>query len=303
MRISLNVVRPFDPWGNPLCTCPPKYGLNPYTGCGHGCLYCYITSYIPDAFRPRPKEGLVEKVRRDLEKLPKGAVVSLSNSSDPYTPPEAALGLTRRALQILLERGFRVVVVTKSPLVVRDLDLFQKHRGRVVVQITITTLREDLAAVLEPRAPRPLGRLEAVRKLASAGVPVTVRLDPLIPGLNDDVGNIREVVDAAADAGAVHLVASTYKAKRDNFARLAAAFPHLAPMWRRMYFEEGKYFHGQWYAPAEYRRAVLTRVAEEARRRGLQFTVCREEFTDLNTPGAYCDGSHLLAGTHFIKQV
>lgn len=303
MRISLSVVRPFDPWGNPLCTCPPKYGLNPYTGCGHGCLYCYITSYIPDAFRPRPKEGLVEKVRRDLDKLPKGAVVSLSNSSDPYTPPEASLGLTRRVLQMLLEKGFRVVIVTKSPLVVRDLDIFQRHAGRVAVQITITTLREDLAAVLEPKAPRPSGRVEAVRRLASAGVPVTVRLDPLVPGLNDDLENIREVVDAAADAGAVHLVASTYKAKRDNFARLASAFPHLAPTWRKMYFEDGKYFHGQWYAPAEYRRAVLSKVAKEAARRGLQFTICREEFFDLNTPGAYCDGSHLLAGTHFIKQV
>ncbi len=103
MRISLSVVRPFDPWQNPLCTCPFKYGLNPYTGCGHGCLYCYITSYIPNAFNPRPKEGLLEKVRRDLEKIPRGAVVALSNSSDPYTPPEAQLGLTRRVLQTLLE--------------------------------------------------------------------------------------------------------------------------------------------------------------------------------------------------------
>ena len=294
MRISLSVVRPFDPWQNPLCTCPLKYGLNPYTGCGHSCLYCYITSYIPDAFNPRPKEGLLEKVRRDLEKIPRGSVVALSNSSDPYTPPEARLGLTRKILQILLERGYRVLITTKSPLVLRDLDILQRHREKVVVQITITTLREDLAAALEPKAPRPSGRLEAVRRLAAAGIPVAVRLDPIIPLLTDDEHNIAEVIKAAAEAGAVQLVASTYKAKRDNFARLVKAFPDKAPLWRRLYFEDGKYFHGQWYASEAYRRRVLALAAGHARRLGLQFTICREEFLELNTPGTYCDGSHLL---------
>ena len=297
MRISLSVVRPFDPWHNPLCTCPFKYGLNPYTGCGHGCLYCYITSYIPDAFNPRPKEDLLEKVRRDLEKIPRGAVVALSNSSDPYTPPEAQLGLTRRVLQILLERGYKVVITTKSPLVLRDLDILRRHRDAVAVQLTVTTLREELAAVLEPKAPRPAGRIEAARRLAEAGIPVAIRLDPILPYLTDDEENIAGVVDAAAEAGAVQLVASTYKAKRDNFARLAAAFPEKAPLWRRLYFQEGKYFHGQWYAPESYRRKVLEFAAEAARRHGLQFTICREEFLQLNTPGAYCDSSHILNGT------
>ena len=294
MRVTLSVVRPFDPWRNPLCTCPPKYGLNPYTGCGHGCLYCYITSYIPNAFNPRPKERLMELVRRDLEKIPRGAVVALSNSSDPYTPPEAQLGLTRKVLEVLLERGYRVLITTKSPLVLRDLDILAKHRERVAVQITITTLREELAERLEPRAPRPRGRLDAVKKLAEAGIKVTVRLDPLIPYLNDDEENIEEVASSAAAAGAIHLVASTYKAMRDNFARLAKAFPDKAPLWRELYFEKGQFFHGQWYAPADYRRRVLAAAAEAARRHGLQFSICREDFFELNTPGAYCDGSHLL---------
>jgi len=239
----------------------------------------------------------LEKVRRDLEKIPRGAVVALSNSSDPYTPPEAQLGLTRRVLQILLERGYRVVITTKSPLVLRDLDILRRHRDAVAVQLTVTTLREELAAVLEPKAPRPAGRIEAARRLAEAGIPVAIRLDPIVPYLTDDEENMAEVVDAAAEAGAVQLVASTYKAKRDNFARLAAAFPEKAPLWRRLYFQEGKYFHGQWYAPESYRRKVLEFAAEAARRHGLQFTICREEFLQLNTPGAYCDGSHLLNGT------
>jgi DNA repair photolyase len=121
-----------------------------------------------------------------------------------------------------------------------------------------------------------------------------VRLDPIIPFLTDDEENIAEVTKAAAEAGATQLVASTYKAKRDNFARLAKAFPDKAQLWLRLYFKEGKYFHGQWYAPEAYRRRVLSLAAEHAKRLGLQFTICREEFLDLNTPGTYCDGSHLL---------
>jgi DNA repair photolyase len=140
------------------------------------------------------------------------------------TPPEDRVGLTRRVLQLILEREYRVVLITKSSLVLRDLDMLQKYRGRAVVQITITTLKSDLAAVLEPGAPRPSERLEAVRRTAAAGVPVSVRLDPLVPYINDDPENVESVISAAARAGASHVVVSTYKARRDNFARLARAF-------------------------------------------------------------------------------
>ncbi|MFB6490920.1 MAG: radical SAM protein [Thermoproteus sp. AZ2] len=288
------IIAKFDPWGNPLCPCPPKYGLNPYTGCGHSCTYCYISSYIPRAFEPRPKEGLVRAVLRDLAKIPKGSVISLSNSSDPYTPPESKLQLTRQILRILLESGYKVLIVTKSPLVVRDLDLFTKYPGKVVVQITITTLREDIAERLEPHAPRPIARLKAAAEVARAGVPLGVRLDPIVPFINDGQNELRAVVDAAAQAGARQLVASTYKAKPDNFARLVAAFPDLAEKLKEMYWVKGTFFHGQRYAPREYRLRVLSYVKELAEARGLQFDICREEFFELNTPGTYCDGSHLL---------
>jgi DNA repair photolyase len=287
-------IAPFDPWRNPLCPCPPKYGLNPYTGCGHSCTYCYISSYIPRAFQPRPKEDLLEKVRRDLGKLPPGSVISLSNSSDPYTPPEAELRLTRRVLSLILEAGHRVLIVTKSPLVLRDLDILAKYPGRAAVQITVTTLDGAVAERLEPHAPRPSARLEAARRLAEAGVPVGVRLDPIVPYVNDSAGSLSAVVDAAADAGARQLVASTYKAKPDNFARLVKAFPEVADRLRELYWARGAYLHGQRYAPAEYRRRVLELVKGMAEARGLQFDICREEFFDLNTPGTYCDGSHLL---------
>ncbi|AEA11568.1 Radical SAM domain protein [Thermoproteus uzoniensis 768-20] len=290
----MSAIRPFDPWKNPLCPCPPKYGLNPYTGCGHSCAYCYISGYIPRAFQPRPKEDLLERVRRDVKKLPPGSVISLSNSSDPYTPPEAELRLTRRALSLILEAGHKVLIVTKSPLVLRDLDILSKYPGRAVVQITVTTLDERIAERLEPRAPRPSARLEAARRIAEAGIPVGVRLDPIVPYVNDSPESLSAVVAAAAEAGARQLVASTYKAKPDNFARLVKAFPEAADKLRELYWVRGVYMHGQRYAPAEYRRAVLERVKREAEARGLQFDICREEFFDLNTPGTYCDGSHLL---------
>lgn len=291
----MGVIAKFDPWGNPLCPCPPKYGLNPYTGCGHGCLYCYITGYIPRAFQPRPKEDLLERIMRDLKKLPKGSVISLSNSSDPYTPPEAQLKLTREALSLILGEGHKVLIVTKSPLVLRDLDLFTRYKGRVVVQITITTLDEKLASVLEPNAPKPSARLEAVRRLSRAGIPTGVRLDPIVPFVNDSLDSLAAVVDAAAGAGARQLVASTYKAKPDNFARLLRAFPELADRLKDMYWTRGTYMHGQRYAPAEYRRRILEAVKAMAEAAGLQFNVCREEFFDLNTPNTYCDGSNLLS--------
>ncbi|MEL9990154.1 MAG: radical SAM protein [Thermoproteus sp.] len=290
----MSVIAKFDPWRNPLCPCPPKYGLNPYTGCGHSCTYCYISSYIPKAFQPRPKEELIERIKRDLRKLPRGSVISLSNSSDPYTPPEAELELTRKALSLILEAGHKVLIVTKSPLVLRDLDLLARYRGRVVVQITITTLDEKLAERLEPQAPRPRARLEAVRRIAEAGIPVGVRLDPIVPYINDDLKALEAVVVAAAEAGARQLVASTYKAKPDNFARLVKAFPEVADRLKELYWARGTYMHGQRYAPAEYRRRVLEAVKAMAEGKGLQFDICREEFFDLNTPGTYCDGSHLL---------
>ena len=250
----------FDPWGNPLCTCPPKYSLNPYTGCGHRCTYCYITGYIRDAFNPRKKENLLGAVLRELRRLEPGAVVALGNSTDPYQPMEARYGDTRAVLKALVERGFRVIVTTKSPLVLKDLDIIA--RGRVVVQITITTLRSDVARKLEPNAPDPRARLEAVRKLAEAGVPVTVRYDPIVPGVNE--GDYEEVIGAAAEAGARHVVASTFKARRDGLRRVMEAFPEAKPLLEELYLRRGRWFRGY----------VYRCVVEETRAGGCEGRCC-----------------------------
>ena len=124
----MDVIREFDPWKDPWCTCPRKYSFNPYTGCSHRCVYCYITSYIPRAFDCRPKSRLIERVERDVQKLDRRLFVSMSNSSDPYPAIERKLRNTRRCLEIFRRNNIAVQIITKSDLVLRDLDLLQDMR-------------------------------------------------------------------------------------------------------------------------------------------------------------------------------
>jgi DNA repair photolyase len=285
----MEIISRFDPWGDPLCTCPPKYSLNPYTGCQHFCLYCYITSYIPRAFECRPKKDLLQRVRRDLAKLDRRLPISLSNSSDPYPPMERGLGLTRKCLELIGGAGFAVQIITKSDLVARDADLLGRMRS--VVSLTITTLNPKMARRLEPNAPPPERRLKAVEKLSKEGIPVTVRLDPLFLGLNE--GEIERVVRAAAGAGAVHVTASTFKPRPDSWQRMMLAFPDFCRRVKELYFAEGERHKTGRYLPAALRRELLLRVREACEASGLTFSVCREGMQELNTAPT-CDGTHLL---------
>ncbi len=289
----MSVLRPFDPWRSRLCTCPPKYTLHPYTRCSHFCLYCYATSYLGRG-PSTPKRDFMKRLARDLRRADRRLVVEMSTSSDPYPPEEAGLGLTRRALAALLEAGFRVLILTKSDLVLRDLDLIS--RGPVAVSITITTLDDGLAKLLEPGAPPPSRRLECVRRLAEAGVPVSVRVDPVIPGLNDEPSELRELVAAVVEAGARHVVTSAYKARPDSLARLAAAFPDMAQRLRELYYSRGSRVEGYWYLEEGLRRRLLAPVVREAARLGVDYATCREGFSRdrefFNSPT--CDGSHLI---------
>ena len=118
-RLRTRIIRPFDPWRSPLCTCPPKLSLDPYTGCEHGCLYCYASSYIKNFYRCRPKRNLIELVRRDLRRIPEDTLISMSNSSDPYPPMERRLKLTRRCLKEFRGRNLRILIVTKGDTILR----------------------------------------------------------------------------------------------------------------------------------------------------------------------------------------
>lgn len=287
----MSYIRPFDPWREgSLCTCPFKYTVNPYTGCGHACLYCYASSYVRNFFQPRPKEDFLRRSLNDLKRIPPFSIINVSSSSDPYQPCELEHLHTRRLLEAIAGK-YVVEVVTKSDLVVRDVDLLKK--GFSVVSITLTTLDESLAARLEPGAPPPRRRLDAIAKLSRAGIPVVLRLDPIIPGLTDSPESIGSVVEETAAAGASHVVSSVYKVKPDNLRRVIGAFPEVIPKVRDLYFKRGERIHGYLYADRSYRFRALEIVREEAHRYGLTFASCREGFPELTDPGVSCDGTHL----------
>ena len=291
--LRLAVLSEFDPWGSPLCTCPFKYSLNPYTGCSIGCHYCYATAYI--GLRPStPKKALEARLLRDLARIPPGAIVNVGTSSDPYPPEEAELGLTRRALEVLVPRGYRVLITTKGTLYAsRDLGLIA--RGNVAVTPTITMLDESMARIVEPLAPPPRERLWAAREAASSGVPVAVRLDPVIPYVNDDPAMLEELVARIAEAGARMVITSTYKARPDNLARMREALGPEGERLYRLYRERGVRMHGYIYLPEDLRRSLLDPVRRAAARHGLEFATCREGSwgREWFTAGS-CDGSHLI---------
>ncbi len=186
--------------------------VNPYRGCEHGCVYCYARpshaylGYSPGLdFETRLlfKPEVAELLERELRKP--GYVarpLALGSNTDPYQPVERTLKLTRGVLEVLARFGHPVSIVTKSAGVLRDLDLLQALAARRLVRVwlSVTTLDAALARKMEPRAPTPARRLQAVAALKAAGVPVGVLAAPMIPGLND--AELERILEAAAAAGA-----------------------------------------------------------------------------------------------------
>jgi DNA repair photolyase len=279
-------LQPFDPWKSPLCTCPTKYSLNPYTGCGHRCLYCYATSFIKNFYHPRPKKEFLRIIEREIKNIPEGSLISLSNSSDPYQPLEKTHKLTRKFLELLLEKNYRILIITKSDLVLRDLELLTKLRCAVSLTITSKTLYPKL----EPFAPSYEKRLQAIKALSEAKIPVSVRLDPIIPGLNE--GEILEILDEIAPY-VKHITVSTYKAKPDSLKRLIDAFPERKSFFEKLYLKEGKRFGNAIYLRDEIRYKLIYPVYQKARRYNLSFATCREGLKDFEN-SEKCDGSFLI---------
>ena len=286
----MKLITPFDPWRGRLCTCLPKYSFSPYRGCGHRCAYCYITSYIPGAFQPRVKEFTLLQLEKELEKLDRSKPVSIANSSDSYTPGEAQNLLMREVLPVFIRNGFKLLIVTKSNLVARDIDILSK--GRVCVSVTVTTLNERVAKRLEPFAPHPVSRLRALEALSRAGIPTMIRLDPIIPGINDDSNTIGAILKAASEAGVRQVTTSTYKAKPDNFKRVLTAFPELEEDLKNVY-SRGERVGRSTYMAKSLRRELVLKVRETAEELSMGFASCREGFPELHTAET-CDGSHML---------
>jgi DNA repair photolyase len=283
---DVDLISKFDPWDSTLCTCPPKLTFNPYTGCDHACIYCYASSYIPKFSNCRPKKDLVPRLKREAAGL-RGEIVSIANSSDPYPNIEAEWGLTRKCLEILSNCDCKLQMITKSDLVVRDIDLLRKVPS--MVSLTITTDDDKVARIIEPQAPSPSQRLKAARTLIERNIPTSVRIDPIIPFIND---NPETLMKTLARMGVKHVTCSTYKIKRDNWQRFKLAYPEIAKRLEPFYFEKGEKIGGYTYLPRKLRLELMMAVRGLAEKYGMHFGVCREGLSHLNA--ASCDGSWML---------
>jgi len=278
--MSYDVVKPFDPWKSEMCTCPDKYSFNPYTGCYHACAYCFAT-YIPQFFKMRMKKNLLTRLKKDLRKLD-SALISMSNSSDPYPPVERSHELTRKCIELMKDHDIRLLVITKSDIVERDADLLSEMRS--AVSITVTSLNKN---PLEPNAPEPSQRIYALKKLKNDGIPVILRLDPIIPLINDRI--IEDIIEKCSFVD--HIVSSTLKLRMDSFKRIVKRLPELEIPFKKFYFEEGERIQNSWYLPSELRKSLLLRVKEKCKEFGISYAFCRE---GIEFDGRSCDGSHLI---------
>lgn len=244
---------------------PFAWTLNPYRGCEFGCKYCYAR-YSHEFMEMRDgldferkifaKVNAPELLREELRRArDKGLPIALGTATDPYQPAEKQFGITRGLLEVFAEfEGLDFSITTKGPLILRDLDLLRTMatQHRFNVHITVTTLDERLARLLEPKAPRPSKRLEAVAELAHAGIHVGVNVMPILPGLTDSERSLDELARAAAQAGARFMPASILflmpSAMRQFMPFLEREFPCLVKRYRKLYarsaYLEGEYKEG-----------------------------------------------------------
>ncbi len=219
--------------------------MNLYRGCSHGCIYCDSRSecYRVDDFdRIRPKAGAVEIFERELGSRRKKGVIAMGAMSDPYNPLEKELNLTSSALSLIHRARFGVGLATKSPLVTRDAGILKEisTHSPVLVKITVTTVDTGLASLIEPRAPSPLERLEAVKQLSEQGIFTGILLMPVLPFITDNEENIRSLTAAASQAGASFIYGGFGVTLRDRqrewyYSCLDSSFPGLSSQYREYF--------------------------------------------------------------------
>jgi DNA repair photolyase len=261
-----------------------SYTLNPYRGCAHGCVYCDARANqygLSATFDERVfiKENAVEVLERQLRRLKPG-VVSMGGVCDSYQPIEKERGVTRGVVEVLCQHRFPVEVLTKSDLVLRDLDLYQEggRRAWACVFFTITTFDEQIAGRFEPRASSPQRRLEAMRAVSSAGLTTGVSMMPLLPGICDDDEHIEEVVSRVKEAGGQFVLGAGLTLKegvqRDRYMGfLEQHYPQTLPLYHQLY--------GSGYETrGEYAPLLLRRVREICSRHGIADRMSRPVLPD-----------------------
>ena len=187
-------------------------GMNLYRGCSHGCIYCDSRSecyHFTHAFEDiEVKQNAPELLEKALSSMRKKCMIGTGAMCDPYLHAERELGLTRRCLEIIDRHGFGVTLLTKSDLILRDLDLLRSinEHTRCVVQMTLTTWDDGLSKILEPNVCTTRRRLEVLETMRDAGIPTAVWLCPILPFINDTPENIEAILDGCAKAGVQGIV-------------------------------------------------------------------------------------------------
>jgi DNA repair photolyase len=225
----------------------------------------------PEEFEDKiyAKAGAAHLLRQELAKIDRRDGIAIGTATDPYQPAERRYGRTREILEVFArDRGRHIGIITKSDLIVRDIDVMREiARANIFgVHITITTLDPDLARLLEPRAPRPDLRLEAVRRLAEAGLVAGVNPNPIMPGITDSDRSLDRLAKASRDAGAVTFGSGPLflmpSAQKVFFPFLEQHFPHLVERYRELYSRSA-------YLGKDYKAVLAPRVRRIRDRYGL----------------------------------
>lgn len=228
-----------------------RWSLNPYTGCEHRCAFCYVRAFELRADRPgddrygraiRVKVNVAGVLRRELaRKSWRREMVALGTATDPYQPAEGRYRLSRACLGVLCDHRNPVGIVTRGPMIVRDIDVLQElsARAEVTVNFSIPTVDEEVWRRTEPGTAPPRQRLRALQKLVGAGIKAGVGMAPILPGLSDRPEQLADVVRAAREAGATFLWASLLHLKpgtREHFLDvLACHWPEQLPRYQALY--------------------------------------------------------------------
>ena len=253
------------------------WSINPYVGCAFGCAYCYaryahryvmernasaarLDSSLAEDLTAMPpwlaferrvfvKENAPDVLRRALRhgsdrhlELIRGETIVIGTATDPYQPAERRFRVTRGVLEVLAEHpGLSVVVITKSPLITRDIDVLTRiaRHSEVSIHISLITLDRELARRIEPRAPTPESRIRALGRLRSAGIDAGINCMPVLPGITDDPHALEALVKRVAEAGATYVGACALRlqssARKRYLPFIDEHFPHLSERYRRTY--------------------------------------------------------------------
>jgi len=236
---------------NKVSGMPFRWSLNPYTGCAHRCTFCFVRAFEARADRPfddrygrsiRVKVNIAEVLQQELARRSwQREKVVVGTATDPYQPAEGRYRLTRACLERLSAARTPVALITRGPMIVRDIDVLSDAARSAGASVTfsVPTLDHDVWRLTEPGTAQPRQRLRALRQLVEAGLDVGVGMAPILPGISDSPDSLAAVVRAARDAGATGVWANLLYLRpgtREHFLdNLARDWPTLLPAYERLY--------------------------------------------------------------------